>query len=80
MTDEILRAGERAGAAEIEDAQQIRLTGGIPAERQIALALFLASDRSNHITGKMIHVHDDIKRLQQMNMTADLFTLRRLKS
>ncbi len=80
MTDEILKAGERAGAAEIADAQQVRLTGGVAAEKQIALALFLASDRSNHISGKMIHVNDDLKRLQQMNMTADLFTLRRLKS
>jgi NAD(P)-dependent dehydrogenase (short-subunit alcohol dehydrogenase family) len=80
MTDEILEAGERAGAAELDDAREVRITGGVPAEKQIALALFLASDRSNHISGKMIHVHDDIKRLEHMNMTADLFTLRRLKS
>jgi NAD(P)-dependent dehydrogenase (short-subunit alcohol dehydrogenase family) len=80
MTDEILNAGERAGSQEIEDAHQVRMTGGVPAEKQIAFALFLASDRSNHISGKMIHVNDDLKRLEQMNMTADLYTLRRLKS
>ncbi|MCU1258979.1 MAG: short-chain dehydrogenase/reductase [Bryobacterales bacterium] len=80
MTDEILEAGERAGAAEIEDARQVRLTGGVTAEKQIAFALFLASDRSNHISGKIIHVHDDLKRLEHMNMTPDLYTLRRLKS
>ena len=43
MTDEILRAGEeRAGRKEIEDAERVRVTGGVPAEKQIALALFLA--------------------------------------
>ena len=80
MTDEILEAGERAGYREIEDARQVRLTGGIPAEKQIAFALFLASERSNHISGKMIHVHDDLKKLEHTNMTPDLYTLRRLKS
>ena len=29
MTDEILHAGDRAGRKEIEDAEQVRLTGGI---------------------------------------------------
>jgi NAD(P)-dependent dehydrogenase (short-subunit alcohol dehydrogenase family) len=80
MTDEILSAGERAGSREIEDAKEVRRTGGIAAEKQIAFALFLGSERSNHISGKMIHVHDDLKKLEHMNMTADLYTLRRLKS
>ncbi len=43
MTDEILRAGERAGWKEHEDAMNIRQTGGIPPDRQTQLALFLAS-------------------------------------
>ena len=80
MTDEILLAGELAGATELHDAQQIRDTGGIPAERQIAVALFLASDRSNHINGKMIHVNDDLKRLEQGSFRPDTYTLRRLKA
>lgn len=79
MTDEILRAGEdRAGAKEIDDAQQVRLTGGIPAEKQIQLALFLASERSNHVSGKLIHVNDDWKRFEQANMKPELYTLRRV--
>lgn len=80
MTDEILSAGERAGSRELEDAEEVRRTGGISADKQIAFALFLASDRSNHISGKMIHVTDDLKKLEHMNMTADLYTLRRLRS
>ena len=80
MTDEILQAGEeRAGRREIEDAQKTRITGGMPAERQIALALFLASERSNHISGKLIHVNDDWKRFEQDNMKAELYTLRRVQ-
>ena len=80
MTDEILHAGEeRAGAKEIEDAERVRITGGVPAEKQIALALFLASERSNHVSGKLIHVNDEWKRYEQESMRPDLFTLRRVQ-
>ena len=78
MTDEILHAGEdRAGRKEIEDAEQVRITGGVPAEKQIALAKFLASENSNHISGKLIHVNDEWRKFEQENMRPDLFTLRR---
>ena len=80
MTDEILHAGSLAGEQERQDAQQIRLSGGVSAERQIAAILFLASDRSNHINGKMIHVNDDLKRLEQGSLRPDTYTLRRLKN
>jgi 3-oxoacyl-[acyl-carrier protein] reductase len=80
MTDEVLHAGEeRAGSREIEDAEKTRTTGGVPAEKQIALALFLASERTNHISGKLIHVNDDWKRFENENMKSELFTLRRVQ-
>jgi 3-oxoacyl-[acyl-carrier protein] reductase len=80
MTDEVLRAGEeKAGRKEIEDAEKVRVTGGVAAEKQIALALFLASERSNHISGKLIHVNDDWKRFEQENMKPELYTLRRVQ-
>jgi NAD(P)-dependent dehydrogenase (short-subunit alcohol dehydrogenase family) len=79
MTDDILAAGERAGTKEIERAEKVRLTGGVAAEKQIQCALFLASEKSNHISGKLIHVTDDLKKLEQANMTPDVLTLRRLK-
>lgn len=79
MTDEILAAGERAGMMEIERAEKVRVTGGVSADKQIQVAQFLASERSNHISGKLIHVADDMKKLEQANMTADVLTLRRLK-
>ena len=80
MTDEILHAGEeKAGRREIEDAEKVRVTGGVPAEKQTALALFLASERSNHISGKFIHVNDDWKKWENENMKSELLTLRRLQ-
>ncbi|MBK9168422.1 MAG: SDR family oxidoreductase [Bryobacterales bacterium] len=78
MTDEILQAGERAGSKEIETAEEIRRTGGVPFEQQMELALFLASPRSNHITGKFLHVNDTWKRLEKANMHPEAFTLRRV--
>jgi NAD(P)-dependent dehydrogenase (short-subunit alcohol dehydrogenase family) len=80
MTDEILHAGEeRAGAREIEEAEHVRLTGGVAPERQAQLALFLASECSNHISGKLIHVNDDWKRFERDNMKPELYTLRRVQ-
>ncbi len=78
MTDEILRAGDRAGWKEIQDAQRIRISGGEPAEKQLQLALFLASERSNHITGRFVHVNDDWRKLENSNLHPELYTLRRL--
>lgn len=80
MTDEVLRAGEaKAGAKEIDDAERIRITGGVAPEKQIQLALFLASEQSNHISGKLIHVNDDWKRFESQNMKPELYTLRRVQ-
>lgn len=79
MTDEILRAGEeRTGWKEAEDARHIRMTGGVAPDQQIQLALFLASEQSNHISGRLIHVKDDWKKLKHANIESDMYTLRRL--
>jgi len=77
MTDEILRApgiSDRDRA----DALQVRTTGGTTPEKQIQLALFLASDRSNHISGKLIHITDDWRRLESATLSHEVFSLRRL--
>jgi NAD(P)-dependent dehydrogenase (short-subunit alcohol dehydrogenase family) len=79
MTDQILAAGERAGWREIEEAQEVRLTGGVAPDKQIELALFLASEESNHVSGRLIHVRDDWKRLRDGSMKPDLYTLRRVQ-
>lgn len=78
MTDEIIDAGERAGQKEIDDAQTVRVTGGVAPAKQVELAMFLASAVSNHISGKLIHVNDDWKRLRDTNMHPEAYTLRRV--
>jgi len=79
MIDEVLAAGDQAPVKERERAMQIRLTGGMSAEKQIGLALFLASEDSNHISGKLIHVNDDWKRLERASVSPDAFTVRRIQ-
>ncbi|MGO9096343.1 MAG: SDR family NAD(P)-dependent oxidoreductase [Bryobacteraceae bacterium] len=79
MTDQILHAGERAGWKAQEEALEMRVSGGISPDKQIQLAMFLASERSNHVSGKLIHVNDDWKRLETSNVNAELYTLRRVQ-
>jgi 3-oxoacyl-[acyl-carrier protein] reductase len=79
MTDEILAAGGKAGWKDAEEAIQTRMTGGVAPQEQIQLALFLASERSNHITGKLIHVSDNWRRLERSEMHPELYTLRRVR-
>ena len=79
MTDQILAAGERAGWREIEEAQQVRLTGGVPPEQQVELAVFLASEQSNHITGRLLDVQDPWKKLKDKTVNPELYTLRRVQ-
>ena len=55
------------------------MTGGAPPEKQIELALFLASEKSNHISGKLIHIQDNWKRLANTTVNAELYTLRRIR-
>lgn len=78
MTDEILRAGDLAGEKEHREAAQVRTTGGTPHDRQLALCLFLASERSNHVTGKLLHISDNWKRLEHSSLSPESFALRRV--
>ena len=79
MTDEILRAGDKAGWKETEEALEVRQTGGVAPDKQIQLALFLASEQSNHISGKLIQVSDDWKKLKDANLHPEIYTLRRVQ-
>ncbi len=79
LTDEILAAGDLAGARELDEAAYIRTNGGTPPDKQIQLAQFLCSERSNHISGKLISVADDWKRLEHLNSHSAIYTLRRLQ-
>ncbi|MDR7494214.1 MAG: SDR family NAD(P)-dependent oxidoreductase [Armatimonadota bacterium] len=81
MTDEILAAGDAAGPRAVSQAMATKRDGSTP-DNAAALAVFLASEASGRLTGKLISaVWDDWRsfpaRLEQI-MTTDLYTLRRV--
>jgi NAD(P)-dependent dehydrogenase (short-subunit alcohol dehydrogenase family) len=79
MTDQILAAGDRAGWREIEHAGKTRLTGGVAPDKQLNLALFLASELSNHVNGRIIGALDDWKKLKNGTISPDQYRLRRVQ-
>ena len=83
ILDEILTAGpERAGQNEYDSALKVRQHGGTPPQRVTDLAVFLASEASDGITGKLIsavwdpweHFPEHLEDLQK----TDIYTLRRI--
>jgi NAD(P)-dependent dehydrogenase (short-subunit alcohol dehydrogenase family) len=79
VTDEIIRAESRLEPRVVAAAKDTRRTGGVSPELQLEHALFLASERSNHVTGKLITVTDDWKKLKNAKLREDAFTLRRVQ-
>jgi 3-oxoacyl-[acyl-carrier protein] reductase len=78
VTDEIIRAEHRLEPSVVAAAKETRRTGGVSPELQVEHVAFLASEQSNHITGKVIHVTDDWKKLRHATLRADAYTLRRM--
>ena len=82
MLDEIIEAGERAGSKEAREAIMIKQNGGTPPEVSGELAIFLASEESNGLTGRLISaVWDDWKSDNFRNIlgaNSDWGTLRRI--
>ena len=78
LTDDIIDAEDRLEPGVVNAAKETRRTGGAPPETQLEQVAFLASERSNHITGKLIHVGDDWKRLTTSSLRPDALTVRRI--
>lgn len=79
MTDDVLAAGDRAGAVARAEAESVRDGGGMDPEKQVALAVFLAGDASRHVTGRLLHVNDPWHELRDVGVSDDaLYTLRRV--
>jgi NAD(P)-dependent dehydrogenase (short-subunit alcohol dehydrogenase family) len=78
FTDEIISAADRLDVRIVEAAKETRRTGGASPEAQLEHVAFLASERSNHITGKLIHVKDNWKQLTHTTLRPDALTLRRV--
>jgi len=82
LADEILAAGAAAGEEMLARTRRQKETGGVPPERAAALAVFLASDESDGLSGRLISaVWDDWEsmsgRIDQI-IASDLYTLRRV--
>ena len=82
LTDEILAAEAAAGEEMLARTRRQKETGGVPPERAAALAVFLASEESDGLSGRLISaVWDDWEsmngRIDQI-MGSDLYTLRRV--
>ena len=82
MLDEVLAANKQAGA-EYEAAQKRANSGGTPPEVAAGLVVFLASDASKGLTGKLIAAsHDDWQNWDEARiielMAKPWLTLRRL--
>ncbi len=79
LTDEIISAENRLEQRVVAAAKETRRTGGISPELQLQHMVFLASEQSNHISGKLIHVNDDWKKLKNATLRPDALTLRRIQ-
>lgn len=82
LLDQVLAAADTVDRKFLERSMKQLETGGTPPEKAAQLALFLASEESNGITGKLISVvWDDYQnfanRLGEIKWT-DIYTLRRI--
>lgn len=82
MWDELRASGAAGGPQAVAELRQMDLTGGVSVQRAAALALFLASGRSDGLTGRLISaVHDKwenmVPRIPRI-MSTDAGTLRRV--
>jgi NAD(P)-dependent dehydrogenase (short-subunit alcohol dehydrogenase family) len=82
MLDQVLKAGLLAGEHEFKKAQEQLEKGGAPIEKPARLAVFLASNESNGLSGKLISaVWDNWQNMAtQINeiMSSDIYTVRRV--
>jgi NAD(P)-dependent dehydrogenase (short-subunit alcohol dehydrogenase family) len=81
MWDELRASGTAGGPQVVEELRKMDSTGGVSAERAARLALFLASDRSNGLTGRLVSaVHDNWEGMEARisKLSTDAWTLRRV--
>lgn len=82
MWEEMRAAGSAGGPKLLAELTQMEETGGASADRAAALAAFLASNRSNRVTGKLISaIWDDwasIESKMDKLVESEAWTLRRV--
>ena len=84
LLEDLLKAGpEKVGAETYKCSLEQKENGGVPPEKAAELVVFLASDVSRGLSGRIISaIHDDYKkfpaRLKEI-MESDIYTWRRIK-
>jgi NAD(P)-dependent dehydrogenase (short-subunit alcohol dehydrogenase family) len=82
MWNEMRAAGAAGGQKLLEELEQMDRSGGVPPERAASLALFLASNRSGNLTGRLISaVYDKWEEMEPRIasiMSTEAGTLRRV--
>lgn len=80
MCDEIIEAGHKAGNVELAAARNRKKEGGVSPSYAAELALFLASEKSGAITGRLISANRDNWRDEASELAgkSSLYTLRRI--
>ena len=82
MFDEMVAVRDRGGPDNTRDVDERLKSGGVPLDRPAALVVYLASDESGWLTGRLISaIHDDWRSFdsQQDSIAgSEMFTLRRL--
>jgi NAD(P)-dependent dehydrogenase (short-subunit alcohol dehydrogenase family) len=82
MWEQLRHAGAAAGERARKELEEMDAHGGVGPERAAALAVFLASDRSKDVSGRLISaVHDDWEHLERdlpKLQQSEAWTLRRV--
>jgi NAD(P)-dependent dehydrogenase (short-subunit alcohol dehydrogenase family) len=83
MVEQIVESGDKAGEKALADARRVLEDGGVGFEPVTSLAVFLASDESDGLTGRLISaVWDDWRSLDKdrimLVMERGYYTLRRI--
>jgi len=82
MWNDMRTAGAAGGQRLLEELKQMDRTGGVPPERAASLALFLASNRSRNLSGRLISaVYDKWEEMEPRIaaiMSTEAGTLRRV--
>jgi 3-oxoacyl-[acyl-carrier protein] reductase len=82
MWNQMRSSAASAGPKALSEIKNMEETGGVSAQRAAELAVFLASERSNGLTGRLISaIHDDWKVFDQRIpdiMRSEAGTLRRI--
>ena len=79
---QVLEAGEAAGKDFVAKAFKQKQEGGVPAEKVAELAVFLASSKSDGLTGRLISLlwdnWSEIPQHLDKIMSSDIYTMRRI--